>query len=179
MRIPILTFGAIASIIAINSAIADTTVTSKQYVDTTRQATIPATGTNASTPGTTVVTYTNAAGTIGERGIIASWENYDYANGTDDNKLVTAGAVVGQVNDIYDEIGSIPDNLPNEMVTRVGCAEYQNGECILFSLEQVNAVWGGACSSDDDCYWLDCSHSPHGSTPHCNSGAERCVCEHI
>ncbi len=33
MRIPILTFGAIASVLTINSVIADTTVTSKQYVD--------------------------------------------------------------------------------------------------------------------------------------------------
>ncbi len=179
MRIPILTFGAFASILTINSVLADTTVTSKQYVDTTRQATIPATGTNANTPGSTVVTYTGTAGTIGERGIIASWENYDYANGTDDNKLVTAGAVNGQINEIYDEMDYRFEEQSQTMVTRVECAEYQNGECILFSLEQVNAVWGGACSSDDDCYWLDCSHSPHGPTPHCHSGAERCVCDNI
>ena len=83
MRIPILTFGAIASIIAINSVFADTIVTSRQYVDTTRQATIPAAGTNASTPGTTVVTYTGTAGTIGERGICNS------DTGCNDGDLVT------------------------------------------------------------------------------------------
>ena len=180
MRISLLTFGAIASILTINSVFATTsTVTSKDYVDAAdalKQNKIPATGTNAATPGSTVVTYTGTAGQIGERGIIAGWENYDYANGTDDNKLVTAGAVVGQVNDIYDEIYSIPDNLPNAMVTRVECAEYQNGECILFSLREVVAAFGGGCSSDDDCYWLDCAGSPHGSVPHCHSGIEQCAC---
>ncbi len=85
MRISILTIGAVASIIAINSVFADTIVTSRQYVDTTRQATIPASGTNASTPGTTVVTYTNVAGTIGERGICNNEENDDCAP----NDLVT------------------------------------------------------------------------------------------
>ena len=35
-----------------------------------KQNTIPVTGTNASTPGATVVTYTSTAGTIGERGIL-------------------------------------------------------------------------------------------------------------
>ena len=51
-------FGTIASVIAINSVFADTIVTSKSYVDTTRQATIPVAGTNENTPGSTVVTYT-------------------------------------------------------------------------------------------------------------------------
>ena len=62
-------FATIASILSINAYAVSATVTSKDYVDTTRQATIPASGTNASTPGDTVVTYTDTAGTIGEREI--------------------------------------------------------------------------------------------------------------
>ena len=62
-------FATIASILSINAYAVSTTVTSKDYVDTTRQATIPASGTNSATPGDTVVTYTDTAGTIGERGI--------------------------------------------------------------------------------------------------------------
>ncbi len=61
--------GVITSVIAINSVFADATITTKNYVDTTRQATIPAAGTNEDTPGETVVTYTDTAGVIGERGI--------------------------------------------------------------------------------------------------------------
>ncbi len=75
--------GAVASIIAINSVLADTTVTSKTYVDTTRQATIPVAGTNANTPGSTVVTYTGTAGQIGERGI------YNGGNRIEDDKRLT------------------------------------------------------------------------------------------
>ena len=111
-----LLFGAIASIIAINSVFADTTVTSKTYVDTTRQATIPASGTNAATPGTTVVTYTNTAGTIGERGIFNPETDFDGQNNTiapgHEGDLVTAGiypAVGRMYNQIQEEI---QNNMP-------------------------------------------------------------------
>ena len=78
-------FGTIASVIAINSVFADTIVTSKSYVDTTRQATIPVAGTNEDEPGETVVTYTGTAGQIGERGICNNEEDDDCAP----NDLVT------------------------------------------------------------------------------------------
>ena len=77
--------GAIASVIAINSVFADTIVTSKSYVDTTRQATIPVAGTNEDEPGETVVTYTGTAGQIGERGICNNEKDDDCAP----NDLVT------------------------------------------------------------------------------------------
>ena len=100
MRIPILTFGAIASILTINSVIADTTVTSKNYVDAEvakKQNTIPVAGTNTANPGTSVVMYTNTAGTVGERGI---YSGGTYTAGTDANNLVTASALNGAVNNI-------------------------------------------------------------------------------
>ncbi len=78
-------FGTIASVIAINSVFADTIVTSKSYVDTTRQATIPVAGTNEDEPGETVVTYTGTAGQIGERGICNNEKDDDCAP----NDLVT------------------------------------------------------------------------------------------
>ncbi len=88
-----LLLGAVASIIAINSVVADTTVTSKTYVDTTRQATIPEAGVNAEENGggVSVVTYTDTAGQIGERGIY-SWGREDTYEGQEQS-LVTADAV--------------------------------------------------------------------------------------
>ena len=61
--------GTIASIIAINSVLADATtqtVTTQNYVDTNFQTKIPA-NTNGS-----IVTYTDTAGTVGLRGV---WDN--------------------------------------------------------------------------------------------------------
>ena len=151
MRISVLTIGAIASILSINSVFADTTVTSKQYVDTTRQATIPVTGTNAATPGSTVVTYTGTAGTIGERGIVSGWENYDYDNGTDDNKLVTAKAVL----DIAEQIPPLPEYQPVTVTTKT-CNTWLDGQahtdanCILWNLTNEVIQW-------TRCYsWRDC-----------------------
>ena len=101
MRISILAFGAIASVITINSVLAtSSTVTSKDYVDAQdalKQNKIPATGTNASTPGDTVVTYTSTAGTIGERGIFNpgtdyDWDNYEVVEGHEGD-LVTASSM--------------------------------------------------------------------------------------
>ena len=105
MRIPILTFGAIASIIAINSVFANTVVTSQTYVDNAdalKQDKIPATGTNASTPGTTVVTYTGTAGTIGERELFDydDWRDVDPIDHYDD--LPTVGALMGFFEELSD-----------------------------------------------------------------------------
>ena len=98
MRISLLTIGAIASILSINSVFATTsTVTSKDYVDAAdalKQNKIPATGTNANTPGSTVVTYTDTAGAIGERGI---WEGF---LPDADSDLVAVGALQGDANTV-------------------------------------------------------------------------------
>ena len=90
-----LSFCVIASVLSINAYAVSATVTSKDYVDTTRQATIPASGTNSETPGDTVVTYTSTAGTIGERGIFDPENDFDYENNEiaegHEGDLVTAG----------------------------------------------------------------------------------------
>ena len=125
MRISILTFGAIASIIAINSVFADTTVTSKQYVDTTRQATIPAAGTNANTPGYTVVTYTDTAGTIGERGIYRH-ERGDTYEGQEDS-LVTAD----DINQAFSGYGVCIERDENENCLLIRIKEQSNGRNYL------------------------------------------------
>ena len=95
MKISYIAIGAIASVLAINSVMAagEHTVASKSYVDARddlKQNKIPQTGTNSSTPGDTVVTYTGTAGTIGERGIYAGASSY---TNNDANSLVTTGVV--------------------------------------------------------------------------------------
>ena len=96
MKISYIAIGAIASVLAINSVMAagENTVASKSYVDARddlKQNKIPQTGTNSSTPGDTVVTYTEREGKIGERGIY-NGEN-DYDEDDDADSLVTAGVI--------------------------------------------------------------------------------------
>ena len=145
MRIPFLTFGAIASILTINSAFAtSSTVTSKDYVDTQdalKQNKIPATGTNASTPGDTVVTYTQTGnGVIGERGIYAGdW----YVDGVDEDKLVTTDVVVKTKNCV------------EQMIPEMWCEDYERdevgriiGDCILVGVNYAHLVPGQICDDD-------------------------------
>ncbi len=153
-----LLFGAIASVIAINSVFADTIVTSKSYVDTTRQATIPAARTNANTPGETVVTYTNTAGTIGERGIFNPDTNFDYETNEvatgHEGDLVTAESIFPAVGGLYQQIEQATD-LPKTTVTYKTCTEWvanaaQTDEnCLLWALDDKN-VYGG-CTTKQDC----------------------------
>ncbi len=155
-----LLLGAVASIIAINSVFADTTVTSKQYVDTTRQATIPAAETNIETPGVSVVTYTDTAGTIGERGILEP--SGDYA---DANELVTAG-----------QMYEVADSVTNRIITtKKKCYQYienaptTDANCLLWRLEDQTVY--GRCSNNDDCDCSDNSDTPYG---YCDTGKCRC-----
>ena len=151
-------FVTIASILSINAYAVSATVTSKDYVDTTRQATIPASGTNSATPGDTVVTYTDTAGTIGERGIFDDWSVGIVENSLQDN-LVTAGVLLDATDEIWDEmnelqysvaeISSTVDNLPETTVTYKTCYEYSNGDCILWNLSE-KTVYGG-CTADSQC----------------------------
>ena len=116
----LLLLGAIASIIAINSVFGDTTVTSKDYVDTEvakKQNTIPAAGTNTGTAGTAVVTYTNTAGTVGERGIYDGSGTYNSTN--DANKLATASALNSAIN-----------NLPTIETSKMVCED--SPDCTLW-----------------------------------------------
>ncbi len=98
----------IAAIVTVSAFAADPTpaqrktVTSLNYVTTqlnTKQDKIPAAGTNSATLGTRVVMYTNDGnGAIGERQLYTNGTSY--TAGTDANKLVTAAALNGAVNNI-------------------------------------------------------------------------------
>ncbi|MBQ6736495.1 MAG: hypothetical protein IJQ90_03350, partial [Alphaproteobacteria bacterium] len=106
----------------------DITVAAKSYVDARddlKQNIIPKTGANSGTSGSTVVTYTDREGTIGERYIFDGSDS-DY----DDEDLVTAGVIA--------DFAAAVENLSinNQVLTRV------DGN-------------GNACSSGDDCnLWL-------------------------
>ena len=97
----ILLFGAIISIFATNAFAVSSTVTSKDYVDdlvATKQVKIPAAGATGVGAGETIITYTGAAGTIGERGIYNDASSYDAT--TDADKIITASALNGAVSNI-------------------------------------------------------------------------------
>ena len=138
-----LLFGAIASIIAINSVFADTTVTSKTYVDNR-----DALKQDKITAGTTgnVVTYNgtqNGQAQFSERAILEPGQTVNLQ--TDANKLLT----VGQLSDFSD---AIPQMLPTTTVTYKTCYQEVNGECILWNLTD-KTVYGddNFCNTNSDC----------------------------
>lgn len=105
-----LLFGAIASVLTINSVIADTVVTSQTYVDNA-----DALKQDKITAGTTgnVVLYNgtqNGQTQFSERAIYDGTNDYDET--TDANKLITAGAVDGMVGDVYDYVDDEISNIP-------------------------------------------------------------------
>ncbi len=105
-----LLFGAIASILTINSVIANTVVTSQTYVDNA-----DALKQDKITAGTTgnVVLYNgtqNGQTQFSERAIYDGTNEYD--SSTDANKLITAGAVDGMVGDVYDYVDDEISNIP-------------------------------------------------------------------
>ena len=111
-------------------------VTSKGYVDNridTRQAKIPATNTNSATPGSSVVTYTSSAGTIGERGIYDGSQTYNSTN--DVNKLATAAA-----------LNSAVTNLPTMATTKLTCANPDT--CDLWTIDS-QTVYGNVNSGSN------------------------------
>ena len=164
-----LLFGLIASVLSINAYAVSATVTSKDYVDTTRQATIPASGTNSATPGDTVVTYTSTAGTIGERGI------FDFETGWDDDEdgiveghetdLLEADSIVPRLvrmDNTLDNLSDTVDNLPETTVTYKTCYEWSgtphtDENCILWNLSD-KSVYGAQCQGSGDC---DCYENGH------------------
>ena len=166
MRISVLTIGAIASILSINSVFATTsTVTSKDYVDAAdalKQNKIPATGTNASTPGSTVVTYTSTAGTIGERGI------FDWGTDTEidifgntvttqghEGDLVTADDFVSMYNEVGDRVRVTTTN--RECTEWVANAAHTDANCLLWRLiDQPVYSYGIWCQTNVDCSSLAC-----------------------
>ena len=166
-------FATIASILSINAYAVSATVTSKDYVDTTRQATIPASGTNSATPGDTVVTYTDTAGTIGERGIFdwgTGWDrqNNEFVSGHETD-LLAAGSIILDLVDIYDSVTEISDtvnNLPEKTVTYKTCTEWSgtphtDANCLLWNLSD-STVYGSECETGADC------HCECGGSAQCN-----------
>ena len=151
--------GASASVLSIN-AFAETTtstVTSKNYVDAQdalKQNKIPVTGTNSATPGTTVVTYTGTAGTIGERGIFNKDTDYDWDNHSvesgHEGDLVTAGDVMPEL-----------DHLSGVYQIDKYCEEYvanaaQTDEnCLLWNIGDNIMGPYNLCQTDSDCDGCD------------------------
>ena len=173
MRIPILTFGAIASILTINSVMADTTstVTSRGYVDAavaTKQNKIGATGANF-TNGSVVET-TGTEGVVTQRGIFNydtdyDWDNHTVEQGHEDD-LVTAGLVVSKINEVYDALYDEVENMPTTTVAYKTCTEWSgtphtDANCLLWSLGNKTVYGERQCTSDSDC---------SGACNFCNNG---------
>lgn len=117
----ILLFGAIISIFATNAFAVSSTVTSKDYVDdlvATKQVKIPAAGAAGVGAGDTVITYTGAGGTIGERGIYSDASSYNAT--TDADKIITASALNGAVS-----------NIPTTETSKLTCYD---ANCTLWSI---------------------------------------------
>lgn len=137
-----LIFGGILAI-AGNAYAVTSTVTSKDYVDTEvgkKQNTIPVSGTNASTPGTTVVTYTNTAGTIGERGICNDPDEDDCNVGD----LVTFGHFMG----FAAEVGNAVNNMPTITTSKMTCVD--SPDCTLWSVAD-QTVYGECLKKGESC----------------------------
>jgi hypothetical protein len=146
--------GIISAIIGTAYAVGENTVTSKAYVDAmdaTKQNTIPATGTNASTPGSTVVTYTGTAGTIGERAI------FDYETGWDEGwvaeghetDLVPAEAMSEAINGmISDSLNGLESSQEPVRVVKTTCAN--SPDCTLWEMQDV-VVQKLQCETVSDC----------------------------
>ena len=161
MRIPILTFGAIASVLTINSVMADTVVTSRNYVDTQ-----DALKQNKITAGTTgsVVTYNgtqNGQTQFSERAIFNPETGWDDENGEivsgHEGDLLDAGSIFPNLVGMGNAIQEIENNmdLPKTTVAYKTCTEWvanaaQTDEnCLLWALDDKN-VYGG-CTTNQDC----------------------------
>ena len=167
---------AIASILTINSVMADTTstVTSRGYVDAavaTKQNKIDATGANF-TNGSVVET-TGTDGVVTQRGIFnpetdaetdpfdgSVWPKQGHAN-----DLVTAGPIYEQINDTAYIVKNHTHKIRQECAEYVANAEQKTPEnCLLWYLpytETGPAVYlGGSCATDADC----------GDRQYCKSG---------
>ena len=183
--------GIIAAITMGNAyATGENTVTSKSYVDAmdaTKQNKIPIAGTNASEPGESVVTYTDTAGTIGERGIFdpsIAIDNQGQLVSGHEGDLMPADQVVPVVNDVYNNITNMNKTvieLNAEMnaetresigVSKLTCA---NQDCTLY---QVNADAGIAhklYSCTAQTVAADCPACGTGTIKECVNGICECV----
>ncbi len=161
--------GAIASIIAINSVLADTVVTSRNYVDT--QDALKQDKITAGTTGN-VVTYNgtqNGQAQFSERGIfnyetsgtVNEYGEYNLAQGHE-NDLIDAQEYVILMNSyeefatgVNDNIIDAINNLPETTTTNKVCTEWVAGQshtdanCLLWNLTTKTVY--GRCYSDADC----------------------------
>ncbi|MBO7509455.1 MAG: hypothetical protein J6T57_04245 [Alphaproteobacteria bacterium] len=196
-------FATIASILSINAYAVSATVTSKDYVDTTRQATIPAARTNASTPGDTVVTYTDTAGVIGERFICDAYNNGDGDCNADDlvardvlDQMIPTGTAdtvvmynnngdIGGERGIYD--GSTIYNSSTDSDKLVTAAALQSATNSVENNLPTTTVtyktcteWSGTPHTDANCLLWNLSDKPvYGNcTSHSDCSSLDCDFEH-
>ncbi len=183
--------GAIASILTINSVLADTVVTSRNYVDT--QDALKQDKITAGTTGS-VVTYNGAQNgqtQFSERGIFNPETDFDFNNNEvatgHEGDLVTAdiypavGHMYNQVGDIYNQINVLgaqiqqaTNNLPETTVTYKTCVGWNSefhtdNNCILWNLSDAKVY--GKCNTNNDCPGV-CDFCNNGT---CVTDNEHCV----
>ncbi len=175
--------GAVASIIAINSVLADTVVTSRNYVDT--QDALKQDKITAGTTGN-VVTYNgtqNGQAQFSERAIFDPDTNFDYENNEvvsgHEGDLVTADiypAVVdiyNQMDDIYNQIQQAT-NLPTITTSKMTCVDLP--DCTLWTMADQTVYgqcWasGAQCQSRAECA-TNCCNGTYG----CSANGNNCTC---
>ena len=145
--------GIMSAVIGTAYATGENVVASKSYVDT-KQVKIPVAGTNAATPGESVVTYTDTAGTIGERGIFSSETGYDNHGEIDDDHL--GDLVPAEEMEIFvsNAFGRYEANLEPERVVKTTCSNPPS--CTLWEMQDVivHKITGSddwECMSSADC----------------------------
>ena len=182
--------GIMSAIIGTAYAVGENTVASKAYVDT-KQVKIPVAGTNASTPGESVVTYTDTAGTIGERGI------FDHSTAMDNGELVEghegdlmpAGEVVPAINSAFNQISAVQAQINNEItsinnqmnampleeieIQRLTCAN-QNDGCTLWQIGDAG-IAHKLYSCTAQTVATDCPACGTGTVKECVNNICKCV----
>lgn len=102
--------GVLVSVMTVCAAFADSVVTSKSYVDAQdalKQNKIPVSGTNITTRGNSIITYTDTAGQIGERELITEPEMlYDIVDGHIEYPGSPAVPTAGAVSTILQALGA-------------------------------------------------------------------------
>ena len=162
MRISVLTIGAIASILTINSVMADTTVTSKQYVDATvatKQNKIGATGANF-TNGSVVET-TGTEGVVTQRGIFNPATDTEtgplgdvHVASGHEGDLVTAGDVMNGLTYAIDSAYAFRRHIhpiDNYCIEYVANAEHTDANCLLWVLANQTDAPVQRCQTNADC----------------------------
>ena len=173
-------FMSIISIAVTGTAFAGQVITTKSYVDrelATKQDTIPAADPDNSEPGTAVITYTNAPGTLGERGIFDFDEHYDFdehaiSDGHETDMLTATSyadlegwltAIDNDASNAEDYLLEVQDNMlgfddmPQTTVFYRTCTEWianaahTDENCLLWALNDKNVY--GQCKALGKLCW--------------------------